>query len=180
MTKFIVLLRGVTPTGKNRVPMAQLRQALIDNDFQNVQTWIQSGNVILDSELPAEKVGEKVNKIIKENIGADLKIIVKTPAEIKKVLNKNPFGKGFDISRVFFTMFNDIPDEKLVAALQTHDFGEDKFVITPHAIYLFIPRSAAETKLNNNFLERKLKINATTRNFNTLSKIIELSNKASL
>ncbi|MDO5665819.1 MAG: DUF1697 domain-containing protein [Bacteroidia bacterium] len=177
MNTFIVLLRGVTPSGKNRVPMAQLRQALSDNGFLNVQTWIQSGNVILDSDLSVKEVATKVSKLIKENIGADLKIIVKTPAEIKTVLDENPFGEGYDISRVFFTLFNDIPDENLVKNLQEQDFGNDKFVITSNAIYLFIPGSAAETKLNNNFLERKLKIDATTRNFNTLSKMIELSSK---
>lgn len=175
MTKYIILLRGVTPTGKNRVPMAQLRQALSDNGFKNVQTWIQSGNVILDSELSAKEVAVKVNNIIKENIGADLEIIVKTPVEIKTVLDENPFGEEYDISRVFFMQFNAIPDQKLVDALQAVDFGEDKFIFTPHAIYLFIPGSAAKTKLNNSFIERKLKIDATTRNFNTLSKMIELS-----
>lgn len=176
MTKYIVLLRGVTPTGKNRVPMAQLRQLLSDDkDFSNVQTWIQSGNVILNTRLSAKEAAEKVNKIIKENIGADLKIIVKTPAEIKKVLAENPYEESYDISRVFFTLFNDLPDEKLVETLQSQDFSNDKFIFAPHAIYLFIPGSAAETKLNNNFLERKLKIDTTTRNFNTLSKLIELS-----
>lgn len=176
MKTYIVLLRGVTPSGKNRVPMAQLRQLLsCDKDFTNVQTWIQSGNVILNTRLSAKEVAEKVNKIIKENIGADLKIIVKTPQEIQRVLNENPFGEEYDISRVFFTLSNDIPDQDLVIKLQEQDFGNDKFVITPKAIYLFIPGSAAETKLNNNFLERKLKIDATTRNFNTLSKLIALS-----
>lgn len=176
MNTLIVFLRGVTPTGKNRVPMAQLRQALSnDTAFANVQTWIQSGNVILDSNLSVEDVAERVNRIIKESIGADLKIIVKTPAEIKRILAENPFGKEHDISRVFFTLFNDIPDEKLVSVLQSQNFGEDIFSFTPHAIYLFIPGSAAKTKLNNNFLERKLKIDATTRNFNTLSKMAELA-----
>ncbi|HBC38113.1 hypothetical protein SDC9_79836 [bioreactor metagenome] len=175
MTKYIVLLRGVTPTGKNRVPMAQLRQLLAESGFQNVQTWIQSGNVILYSELSVEEVVKRVNKIIKESIGADLKIIVKTPAEIETVIAENPFGKRYDISRVFFTLFNDTPDINLVTALQAQDFGPDEFIFTPHAIYLFIPGSAAKTKLNNNFLERKLKIDTTTRNFNTLSKLIALS-----
>ncbi|MDO5523780.1 MAG: DUF1697 domain-containing protein [Bacteroidia bacterium] len=176
MNTYIVLLRGVTPTGKNRVPMAQLRQLLSDDaDFHNVQTWIQSGNVILNTELPAKNVSGKVNRIIKENIGADLKIIVKTPAEIKAVLAENPFGEGYDISRVFFTLFNQLPDEKLVETLQSQDFGDDRFIFTPRAIYLFIPGSAAKTKLNNNFLERKLKIDATTRNFNTLSKMVKLA-----
>lgn len=175
MNRFIVLLRGVTPTGKNRVPMAQLRDALTEGGFANVQTWIQSGNVLLDTELSATKTAEKVHAIILKNIGADLKIIVKTPTEIQSVLAKNPFGETFDISRVFFTLFNDIPDGKLVSALQSQDFGEEKCVFAPHAVYLFIPGSAARSKLSNNFIERKLKIGATTRNFNTLTKMVELA-----
>lgn len=177
MTKYIVLLRGVTPSGKNRVPMAQLCQFLSENGFENVRTWIQSGNVILNSKLSTKEVASKVKNIIRENIGADLKIIVKTPTEIKKVLDENPFGEGYDISRVFFTLSNDIPDEDLIKRLQEQDFGNDEFIITPNAIYLFIPGSAAETKLSNNFLERRLKIDATTRNFNTLSKLVALSSQ---
>lgn len=177
MHPFIVLLRGVTPTGKNRVPMAQLREMLCNNGFPDTQTWIQSGNVLLNTALSAKETASRINELIKEHIGADLKIIVKTPQEIDFVLNNNPFGENDDITRVFFTLFNDVPDEKLVTAFQSQDFGEDKYVITPHAIYLYVPGSFAKTKLNNNFIERKLKIDATTRNFNTLSKMIELSRK---
>lgn len=177
MTTYIVLLRGVTPTGKNRVPMAQLRQLLSDDGFLNVQTWIQSGNVMLDSMRSVDEVAQDVHQTILENIGADLKIIVKTPAQIQTVLAENPFGEGYDRSRVFFTLFNRVPDEALVAALQTQDFEEDLFKITPHAIYLYVPGSFAKTRLNNNFLERKLRIGATTRNFNTLSKLLELGSQ---
>jgi|GEM_PF-6638609 hypothetical protein len=70
-----------------------------------------------------------------------------------------------------------MPDKERVEELQSQDFGEDRFIFTPHAIYLYIPASAAETKLNNNFIQRKLKINTTARNFNTLSKMIELSER---
>ena len=178
MTKYIVLLRGVTPTGKNKVPMAHLRQLLSDNGFSNVQTWIQSGNVILDSMLSHKEVGEKVNRIIKEGIGADLKIIVKTPAQVKTIIAENPFTEGHDISRVFFALSNDLPEQSLLAAFQALDFGEDKFAISPHAIYLFVPESFAKTRLNNNFLERKLKIDVTIRNFNTLSKLMSLCDNA--
>ena len=125
MSTFIVLLRGVTPTGKNRVPMAQLRQFLSeDKAFENVETWIQSGNVILDSELPAMAIAEKVNTIIKENIGADLKIIVKTPVEIQTVLANNQLrelraAKGLVSVVQHFIVSND-----LHAGRQSADFKE--------------------------------------------------------
>lgn len=175
MNRFVVLLRGVMPTGKNRVPMAQLRQILCDDGFENVQTWIQSGNVLLETTLSAKHVAMRVHELIEMYIGATLKVIVKTPEEIKKILEENPFTNGYDISRVFFTLFNDVPDKKLAAELQVRDFGDDKLVVTQHAVYLYIPASFAKTKLSNNFLEKKLGIDATTRNFNTLSKMIELA-----
>lgn len=175
MPKQLVLLRGVTPSGKNRVPMAQLRQVLVDAGFTDAFTWIQSGNVVLTSDLSETDLAQRVHNLIKEHIGADLKIIVKTPAQIAQILRDNPYGEEADISRVFFTLFNQTPSAEQVKLLQQTDFGSDKFIYTPQAIYLFIQGSAAETKLNNNFIERKLKIDATTRNFNTLSKLVELS-----
>lgn len=179
MNRYIVFLRGVTPTGKNRVPMAQLREALHDNGFPDARTWIQSGNVILTSELAQDNLTKKVHDLILAYIGADLKIIVKTPEEVQAMLAHNPYHESHDIARVFFTLFNEKPDEQLIAALQTQDFDEDKFVFTSQAIYLYIPDSAARTKLTNNFLKRKLKMDATTRNFNTLTKMVELAGKSS-
>jgi|AGTN01.2.fsa_nt_gi Uncharacterized protein conserved in bacteria len=102
MTKFVVLLRGVMPIGKNRVPMAQLREVLSqDNVFQGVQTWIQSGNVVLETLLSPKEVAVRVNELIKEHIGPDITIIVKTPQELQKVLDENPFAADYDIKRVF-------------------------------------------------------------------------------
>ncbi|MEN7551264.1 DUF1697 domain-containing protein [Rapidithrix thailandica] len=113
MKTYIVLLRGVMPTGKNKVPMAQLRQVLSDDGFNNVRTWVQSGNVLLKTEQTATKLEKYVQNLIKKYIGPDLAVMVRTGAQLQKVLEENPFQEGYDISRVFFVSFKTPPREIL-------------------------------------------------------------------
>lgn len=174
MNRWILLLRGVTPTGKNRVPMADFRQALTKAGFIKARTWIQSGNALVDTELNRDQAADKVKQVLKEDIGADLAVIVKTADEVEAVLADNPFVDKA-IERVFFGQFNEQPEADKVNALLETDFGEEKLAIHDWAIYCFIPGSAARSKLNNAFLERKLGIRLTMRNANTLRKMIELA-----
>ncbi|GIM49146.1 DUF1697 domain-containing protein [Capnocytophaga stomatis] len=175
MNTYIILLRGVMPTGKNKIPsMAFLKEILEKGGFANVKTYIQSGNIVLQTELSPVEVSGKVHQIIKENIGAELPVIVKTADEIRQVLNENPFSENHDIKRVFFTLFNDELPQPLAKELKMQDFGEEKFDFTEKAMYIYSPKDASRSKLSNNFLEKKLKIIATTRNFNTLTKLVEM------
>ncbi|ATA72889.1 hypothetical protein CGC49_06120 [Capnocytophaga sp. H4358] len=176
MNTYIVFLRGVMPTGKNKIPsMAFLKEILEKGGFVNVKTYIQSGNVVLQTELSPAGVSGKVHQLIKENIGAELPVIVKTADEMRQVLNENPFSENHDIKRVFFTLFNDELPQPLAKELKMQDFGEEKFDFTEKAIYMYIPTDASRSKLSNNFLEKKLKITATTRNLNTLSKLVAMA-----
>ena len=176
MNTYIVLLRGVMPSGKNSIPkMAYLREILEKGGFINVKTYIQSGNIVLQTELSPVQISQKVHQLIKENIGAELPVVIKTADEIEQVLNENPFTNGYDIKRVFFTLFNDELSQELANELKTQDFGEEKFDFTKKALYMYLPKDASRSKLSNNFLEKKLKIIATTRNFNTLSKLVAMA-----
>ena len=176
MNTYIVLLRGVMPTGKNKIPsMAFLKEVLEKGGFANVKTYIQSGNIVLQTELSPTQISQKVHQLIKENIGAELSVIVKTADEIAQVLSENPFTDGYDIKRVFFTLFNDELSQALANELKTQDFGEEKFDFTKKAMYMYLPKDASCSKLSNNFLEKKLKIVATTRNFNTLNKLVTMA-----
>ncbi len=177
MNTYIVLLRGVMPNGKNSIKMAFLREILEQADFHNVKTYIQSGNVVLQSSLSPAEIAKKVHSVIFEKNGSDLPIIVKTADEITKVLSENPFGDGYDISRVFFTLTNDNFDKTTAQELEQQDFGEDLLKITEKAIYAYIPTDASRTKLTNSFIEKKLNITATTRNFNTLTKLVSMASE---
>lgn len=174
MKTYIVLLRGVMPSGKNSIKMAFLRDILEEAGFENVKTYIQSGNVVLNSPLLPSEIAETVHSLILAKNGSDLPIIVKTADEIESVLNGNPFGEGYDISRVFFTLTNDKLEESLVQVLENQDFGDEQLAFKDKAVYLYLPKDASRSKLSNNFIEKKLNITATTRNFNTLTKLVAM------
>ncbi|MGI6235495.1 MAG: DUF1697 domain-containing protein [Christensenellales bacterium] len=176
-TTWIILLRGVIPTGKNKVQMAALREALLQAGFARVRTWIQSGNALVDTALTREQTGERVARVLREDLGVDLGVILKTAEEITAVLDGNPFA-GLDATRVFYGLFNEAPAADKTTELEDMDFGEDQLRITDQAVYTYIPGSAARTKLNNTYLQRKLGITLTFRNANTLSKLVEMAGEA--
>ena len=85
----IILLRGVTPNGKNAIPkMSYLVDILTEAGFQQVRTYIQSGNIILESDLDLETIRERVHTLINENIGADLKMVIKNKSDFKKIVQE--------------------------------------------------------------------------------------------
>lgn len=91
------------------------------------------------------------------------------------MLANNPFQEGYDISRVFFVLFARPPAAEKVQELLIQGFGEEKLVLTGDAAYMYIPGTYGRGKLSGNFLEKKLNVPATMRNFNTLSKLSEIS-----
>jgi uncharacterized protein (DUF1697 family) len=175
MATYIVLLRGVMPSGKNKVPMAHLREVLGHAGFGHVRTYIQSGNVLLDTDHPAFETQNRVHDLIREHIGPDLAVVVRTGTEVQTILANNPFHDGYDLSRVFFVLFAQMPRAEAVRELLTEDFGEEKLAIATDAAYMYIPGMYGRGRLSNNFLEKKLHISATMRNFNTLSTLVEMA-----
>lgn len=174
MNTFIVFLRGVMPTGKNRVPMARLRAELSNAAFGNVRTYIQSGNALVDTDLDASAVESRIREVIRDKIGTELSIVARTPAQIEKVLKDNPFGTQ-ESERTFYTFFRTVPDAAKVASLSSQDFTPDKIAFSETGAFVFVPGAYARSKLSNNNLERKLGVSATTRNGNTLRALLALA-----
>ena len=115
----IILLRGVTPNGKNAIPkMSYLVDILTEAGFQQVRTYIQSGNIILESDLDLKKIRERVHTLINENIGADLKMVIKNKSDFKKIVQENPFGEHYLYDRIHVIFYQEsiqsLPLEKLI------------------------------------------------------------------
>jgi uncharacterized protein (DUF1697 family) len=174
MKKYAILLRGVTPTGKNRVPMAELRIALTEAGLLDVQTYIQSGNVVANSALSQSSLESLVHDVILQDIGADIVVIARTHAQIKRVMEANPFPLD-ESFRTYFSIFAGQAESRLVDELSQFEFSPDRVLITKHAIYTLYATKYSDSKFNNNFFERKLKVATTTRNFNTMSRLVELT-----
>ncbi|KHD87414.1 MAG: hypothetical protein OM95_14615 [Bdellovibrio sp. ArHS] len=174
MNYFIVFLRAVTPTGTNRVPMAELRVLLQKNGFFEVRTYIQSGNVLLRTSLGAREVEKKVRSLIKKNFGGDLDTFALTPQELDRILFESPFKK-FDGKRHYYTLLSEAPGAAARKAFAEIDFHPDKFELKGTVIYAEYKTLISESKYNNNFFEKRLSLRATTRNHNTMFKLLEIA-----
>lgn len=171
---WVILLRGVMPSGRNAVPMAPLRAALTEAGLGDVRTYIQSGNVIATSPLSQSEVEGLVHEVIKRNFGGELAIVARTPEQFRRVLERNPFP-GVDTSRLYFTLLGSPPDPERMAELVGTDWSPDEVRVVEDCIYTLYATRLSNSKLGNNFYERYLKVAATTRNFNTMTKLVELS-----
>ncbi len=168
----IILLRGVTPNGKNAIPkMYYLVDILTEAGFQQVRTYIQSGNIILESNLALEEIREQVHTLIKEKIGADLKIIIKNKDILKNIVQENPFGEHYLYDRVHVIFYQE-PIQSLPLEKLKIDYGEEEICVGNHCLYLYLPRTAKQKKLNTNYLEKLFNVDLTMRKLNVVEKLL--------
>ena len=154
--------------------MAELREALAAEGFPEVKTYILSGNVILKSAQDRESIQSLVHNVILDKIGADITVIARTHDEIKDLFENNPFPIETS-KRTYFTLFETMPEEDLIEEFIKLAKSPDEIVINQDSLYILFATKYSDSKFNNNFIERKLNIAATTRNFNTISRLLELS-----
>ena len=174
MNTFVILLRGITPTGKNKVPMAPLREALADAGLGGVRTYIQSGNVIATSDLMHVEMEKLVHDVIHRSFGGDIAVLARTAKEFANILKRCPFT-NIDRSKLYCSLLAANPDKELLKEFLSTDFSPDQVRFVSHTIYTLYATKHGDSKFNNNYFERKLKVTATTQNLNTMSKLAALA-----
>jgi len=174
MKTYIVLLRGVNVSGKNIVKMAVLKAVLIDNGFKNVTTYIQSGNIILSSDLEKDVVSTKVQQLINDHFQLQIAVFCLDLQEMETALNNNPFTENIEPNKLFFTFLNEEPAADLLADLEKIDFATDQFKVIDKVLYFYLPNGMSNSKLNNNFFEKKIKGNSNGQKFKH-HKLIDLA-----
>lgn len=179
---FISMLRGINVSGQKKILMSDLKALYEKLGFIHVTTYIQSGNVIFKSneKLPDTGFAKKIEKAIYEKYDFEVAVIIRSEEEMKKVVSLNPFlkEKNSDPKRLYVTFLSEIPAKENVGNIENIDFSPDKFIITEKEIYLYVPNGYGETKISNNFFEQKLKVKATTRNWNTVNKLSDLASNS--
>lgn len=174
--RVVAFLRAVMPTGPNRIPkMSYLSEVLSDAGYGNVRTYIQSGNIILDTDMDIEETAGDIHGIIKDKIGADLKVIVKNVCELEAALKEHPYKDVEDGSCVFFVFTNEKAEIRKLEELQSRDWGEQKLYVGNECIHLWLPWDAKPKRLNNTYLEKQLGNLSTMRNRNVVEKVYEMA-----
>ena len=177
MPTFAALLRGINVGGKNKIPMAELKPALESLGLEDVVTYIQSGNVVFtSSKRSADAVAADVERQIAKVFGVDVAVLLRTPAQLRKIAADNPFlGKGADVSKLHVVFLDAAPGKGAIAELDPDRSPPDEFSVRGQEIYLRLPNGAGRSKLTIDWFERGLGVRATARNWKTLGKLIELT-----
>lgn len=177
MQKYIALLRGINVGGNRIIKMEALRKSLSRLPLFNLSTYIQSGNLLFESESDAGAITEMITNAIEKEFGFSVEVLLITPEELKIVMIRNPFQSGTtpDSVQPYVSFLSEIPDKQDVVAFQNINFEPDKWVLDEKCVYIWYDQSAAKTKLTNSVIENKLKVKATARNWKTVRKLLDLS-----
>jgi len=178
MNTFFLFLRAINVGGHNMIKMAKLTLWLQELGFVNIKTYLQSGNVIFqtsnnDTEVMAKQIREKILLESQLNIAS----IIRKHSEIKSInviLDKHEADKP-ENSSVFLTLLSALPSKENIEKLKKIDSGLDTFILYGKDIILVCQQPYHKTKLSNNLFERLLKVDATSRNRNTIEKLVAMS-----
>ena len=173
MTTYVALLRGINVGTAKRVPMPELRKLASELGYRDVRTHINSGNLILTSDEPAEAVRRRLEEGIEQTFGLHADVVVRTAGELAAVLAANPFPDG-DPSRVTVAFLAGPPADAAeagVAALATED---EPFLFAGQEVYVHYGHGQADSVLAAKFAGL-LGVSATVRNLRTVTKLVDLS-----
>ncbi|MDB5227867.1 MAG: hypothetical protein JWN78_2060 [Bacteroidota bacterium] len=177
MQTYISILRGINVSGQKKILMTDLKALYESLGFSEVISYIQSGNVIFKYKKETDlKLAQKIEQAISKKYKFEVPVIIRSVDEMKKVLTSNPYlkQKNTDEERLYVTFLAEAPTKENLEAIKKYNFSPDEFIISGKEIYLHIPNGYGNTKLSNNFFENKLKVTATTRNWKTVGKLVEL------
>ena len=174
MAKVIAMLRGVNVGGHQKLPSAVLKSVAEQAGFVNVRTYLQSGNVVFDSDHAdaAKRLREELKKAAKLDVG----VITRTPKDLRSVIKRNPFAEaaGKDPARLLVVFLDDKPSATAKETLQKLRVNEE-IHFSGKELYAYFPSGAGMSKLANAFTEKKLGTMCTARNWNTVRALLGLA-----
>lgn len=177
MHTYAALLRGINVGGRKKVPMAAVKEAFVALGAEDVKIYLQTGNVVFRSRVDDQlELARTIEKGISDHLGTDLRVLLRTADALRRIVQANPFlDKESDPTKLHVTFCADQPDPGRVDELNGMRFDPDEFYVLEREIYLHTPNGYGRTKLSNDFFERKFRVAATTRNWKTVEKLVELS-----
>ena len=178
--KYISILRGVNVSGQKKIKMADLKILYEEQGFKNVITYIQSGNVIFEAKanLAIERIKEMIETAIETKYTFQVPVDIRTNQELKQIIEKCPYEEIQEEkngTKILVTFLQNTPLDKKVELLLEYVKSPERLIIQDREVYLYCPNGYGTSKLTNVFIEKKLGISATTRNWKSVKKLYELS-----
>ncbi|MGB8329831.1 MAG: DUF1697 domain-containing protein [Polyangiales bacterium] len=176
---YVALLRGVNVGGKNKLPMSSLVALFADAGCDDLQTYIQSGNVVFRAKDDlARQIPGAISKAISDRLGLRVPVITRSIDQLRSLAGSNPFlSAALDPTKLHVALLADKPDRSKIAALDPNRSPPDEFFVRGMEIFLHCPNGMARTKLTNAYFDSKLKTTSTIRNWNTIVKLLEITER---
>jgi len=182
MTKYICFLRGINVGGNKLIKMEKLKQIFESLKLKNVSTFIQSGNVLFDSpEKDEVSLSKKIQDRLYKDTGFEVEVFIRTVDELSELQDKNPYRKinTDKIIKVYFTFLASIPPEEKRKSLEALSYDAEQFKVIDREIYTLVHKDLIKGKavFTNNLFEKKLGQPGTTRDLNTVIKLLNIARK---
>lgn len=180
MYTHLALLRGINVSGHNMIKMDVLKSLLENMGFQNVRTYIQSGNVFIDSEEEhGASMGFAIKQELFKQLSLDVPIVVVSKQDIEQCFSANPYlkEKEVDEKKLYVAFLSKEFQPSAINELKISQFKPDEASIDKNRIFIKYAIGAGKTRLDQKYIEKKLNVIATIRNWNTVSKLLEMYNE---
>ena len=173
---YIAILRGINVSGKNSIKMIDLKNLFESLNFNHITTYIQSGNIVFNSDSEDKKELKKLISLQIEKIfNLKVPVLVLKIDDLREIISQNPFSTDKETSFIHFTFFDNQPDFDNIQIIESKIAMNEEIVINNNVAYIYCPNGYGKTKLTNNFLENKLKTTATTRNYKTTKELLKIA-----
>ncbi len=171
MSTYVALLRGVNVGGQNKVPMAALKELWASLGYRDVRTLIQSGNVVFTSERSVDPVD--LGAAITGRWGIDVTVVLRNGADLRAVVEADPLPDA-DRAKLHVGFMARPPAASVVRGLDGSAFAPEEFAVVGREVYLHMPNGLGRSKLPA-WLGRRLNVPVTIRNWNTVTKLLEMT-----
>ncbi len=174
--RFVALLRGINVGGNTMIKMADLKIVFEGLGFSNVSSYVNSGNIGFDAGTASEtELTSKIEKAVEERFDKRIPVMFRTQAAVAEVFANNPFVGQFESHKEMHVLFmkEEMPADKQEQLLQQQT-EDERFVVRGREIYCHLRRGVADSVLGKGFIDRKLKVPVTARNWRTVEKLTTL------
>jgi uncharacterized protein (DUF1697 family) len=178
LARHVALLRGINLGRNKRVRMARLRELVQSLGYEDVSTYLQSGNVVFTTRDAPQEAAHRIEEQLAREEDLDVDVLVRTRAELAEVVRRNPIGDdAVDRKRYLVVFLSAPPDPALLRQIEAEQFAPERFVAHEREIYTWLPHGVQKARLSHAFWERRLKVVATARNWDTVAGLLRLANE---
>jgi uncharacterized protein (DUF1697 family) len=175
MTRYVLLLRGVNVGTKNSLPMEKLRSMLVKIGCGDVQTYVQSGNAVFGTKLGATELTKAIELALERYMGRPVATTLRTGKQMRAIVDANPFASvATNPSNLCVTFLSAAPTKPEVAPLHAKEWAPELFRVGGKEIYTWHPSGQGQSPLREALWKLPLRGAVTTRNWNTVTKLLEM------